>query len=1675
MPRTPDQPTADVLAGFCPCVADWFRGRFAAPSPIQHQAWPVIGSHASALLIAPTGSGKTLAAFLSSIDRLCQQALAGELLDGVQTLYITPLKALGNDIERNLLAPLAEIQQLGGKAIDGIRVAVRSGDTPQNERQRMIRKPPHILITTPESLYLLLSSKRIAPALTTIRTVIVDEVHAVCDNKRGTHLALSLERLQRRLDHPLQRIGCSATTSPVDEVAAFLTGCEADGTPRACTILDAGARRDLDVEVAAPVADFLAASHTALWASAYERLLREIRDHRTTLIFCNSRYKAERTALHLRQLAEDGVRIGVHHGSMSKEERLDAEARLKAGELDALVATSSLELGIDVGAIDLVYQLESPKSVAAGLQRVGRAGHLLDRTSKGRILVFERDELFEAAVVCRDMLDGRIDDLKIPRNCLDVLTQQIAGCVASHDWGTDELLALVRHAYPYRDLSEEDYASVLGMMAGECDLKMSHPPRALLLWDRVTSRVSTARSTKQITGMCVGTIAESSEYEVVIEQTKRRVGRVQAEFVDDSLRTGDIFVLGSSSWRVLGKRRNRVLVEEAPGATPTVPWWTGPIESRSVEVGRGVGRLRAMVAERLDDPDLHKWLRDTYKLDTNAATAVIEYVREQRLAADCVPSEHEFLAEAWRDELGRENLILHCPLGERLNRTWGQAMVTDAKTRLKQTFSLTATNDLVLLMRRDQTKAAGSLDPHELIAGLTPDALDRIELAEEDTGGVPFRSVAVTSLQVLRGKDGKRTPLWLQSYRAEELHEAARSQTEHPVLREVRRAFLADSLDLPGLRQLLDQLATEGIKVQYRESESPSPFSHSLLIRDLYRSGHEMGRARRAHLLRLHRQVLQGILDSDQMAELLDPRASERVELVRQRRSEKTRARNAEELAKVFRDLGDLPARLDAVQDVVEGDAAKLLPPLLKQGRIVGFEIPDNEEEPLRLIPTEYWGLYHAAFAEGMLPGDDTVQIPRLSADDTIEVKRRSASNVIPEEFRQEPPVQDARRAILARYLAGNGPLSLYDLMNRTGWPAGRIEGLLSGLVESGEVATGVYVGDKPRPQWVNRVNLEEIHRRTLGYLKHELAACTPYEVVDFLTRWQHRHPDHQLQGSDGVREVIAQLQGVEVVSGALESEWLAGRVADYQPELLDRLIAAGEVCWRRVDPKRIGRGKVTLCLRRDMAWLATGTQPKLDPEALADADIKQEIMQVRQFFQDAGSAFFADAVTNAGLPEDTVMRAVWFLAWIGELTCDTYECLRHADFQSTLSDCYDLANTSRKIVNGRISAELPAAHMRTRRLDPALGRWSATERLIPPAKPMPRHLVIRRWADQLLCRWGILTRDMLDAEDCAPAWGELLPELKRRELLGQLSRGYYIESHQPNQYGLPEAIELLRDCRARRSDRAELGYLPDEPMCVLSNRDPANLYSSSLQIIEERGDVFKRKIKSGNVVHRYVLQAGQVLVFDTSWDALQLTSLTRPQLTKALKLLLAEYTKRDQTGSFASWNRLPIDVSPVAPLLWKLGLRFDGRGNLVYPPGKATGEKPEGRLKSTYEPYYLEKHPVYDRAWVLSRANEVIRPLTESLLEWFARALPEGCTIHYGQGGFRVEYRGMCCIWPYCQKKQIQLHIRMKGWRPGVLVRPDTDLDGDEFRTAVLSRLERVLKQIDEAVAQKEAKAKGP
>jgi len=1660
----------DVLEGFLPYIGKWFAKTFDAPSPAQVQAWPAIRRGENTLLLAPTGSGKTLAAFMCAIDDLFRKAQDGGLVDGVRVLYITPLKALGNDIHKNLLVPLAGIRKQTRKKLPDIRVAVRSGDTPQSERARMVRQPPHILITTPESLYLLLQSKQMADALTTVRTVIVDEVHSLCDNKRGVHLAVSLERLARRCVRPPQRVGCSATISPLAEIASFLVGQDDEGTRRACTIVNAGRRKDLDVRVMAPLPDFLEASHTALWASAYDLLIGEIRDHDTTLIFCNSRYKAERTALRLKELAGDKVRIGVHHGSMSKERRLEAEEDLKNGALDALVATTSLELGIDIGSIDLVYQLESPKSIATGLQRIGRAGHLLGATSKGRILVFERDELMEAAAICRAMTHGEIDDVTVLRNCLDVLAQQVAGAVTAGNWQADELFALVCRSYPYAELKRADFDAVLAMVAGEHPFEMAMPPRSLALWDRTTGRVVAERRTKQLTAMNVGTIGENSEYDVVIEGTKKRVGKVQSAFVDDSLRTNDVFVLGSTSWRVAGKQRNQLLVKEAPGATPTVPWWHGPIPPRSSGTGIRVGMLRRDVASRLGKEGMLPWIESEYHMSEDAAVAMSDYIREQVSVSETVPDHERILVESWRDELGRENIIIYCPLGRRINHTWGVALSALAKKRFRHDWTVAATNDLILLTYHEaQAPPVRKPDARELLGALTSaNVIEFVDIASEDavTSGTAFRDVATFALQIPRFEQGRRVPVWIQNYRAEDLFEAAKGSERYPVLAELRRNYIEASLDQSGLASMLGRIEGRECELIHRRTDSPSPFAHAFLVQDFYRSEHQMGRERRANLLRLHRRVLQQVLSSAQMAELLDGRAIQRLELRLSRRSEAVRARTSDELAAAIRELGDIAADMDAVSAIVQGDAVKLLKPLIRDHRVVAVEVPGREEHPSRLVATEMWRQYHDAFQPGQRGRALSVQLPQIRKGSIAGFEALPAAEVIPDKWRKKQDRDSARRMIVERYLKCRGPVTVYEIVNASGWPIGIASGILEGLVASGSVAKGVYSGDKPRPQYVNKVNLEEIHRLTMGYLKRELASCAPHEVVDFMTRWQHVHPDTQLEGLDGLRVVIRQLQGFEIVTGALESEMLAGRIRDYRPAMLEQLIAAGEVQWRRTGIARVTRGKIALCLRRDADWLAGGRPVCFDTAQSADADIRDEILCVRDYFIANRTAFFDDVVADLGLPEGPVTRAVWYLAWAGELTCDTYECLRYSNFSVTMSACYDLDSTPRKIVSGRMSADRVMKQMSRRRLDPRLGRWSATERLVDgTGLPTPKE-VVKRWVGQLLERWGIVTRDMLCAEVSAPAWGDMLPEFKRLELLGELRRGYFIESHHGEQYALPAAVDLLRDCRARRHDGNDLGYQPDEAIFCISSRDPANLYASSLDIINEHGDVFKRHARRGNFVHRVVVQAGQALLY----NSMQIVALTREQLERSIACQMGDAARSNMELVIRHWNRYPVDVSPVLPVLEKLGFRVNSRREMVYPPRKSAASRrstPSGARRvprhSVFLPYCDEPPPVvYNLDWTCSRVHENVREKVREVLVLLDQHMPKDCTAVYGAERMHYEYRGKVCLAPHVNQRQIRLSIVRPPWNADIQIDSDTDIQTPGFIEQMLEQCRKRKEWID-------------
>jgi ATP-dependent Lhr-like helicase len=679
----------DLASLFEPYVWSWFTDTFKQPSPPQVASWPRIAEGKNTLIFSPTGSGKTLAAFLWCINDLFKMGSQQELEDAVYVLYISPLKALNNDIQKNLVEPLSGIVEYAHRAgidVPDVRSAVRTGDTTQRERAAMVRRPPHILITTPESLFIILSTAKFREAFRKVKYVIVDEIHAMSNNKRGVHLSLSLERLEHLVNTnggqpretaptgSLIRIGLSATQKPLERIAQYLVGMADEDTPRPCEIVDVGARKDLNVHVISPVDNLLEAHFDAIWGSMYDKMISMIRDHETTLIFANSRYKTERTALRLNELsAENPVSVGAHHGSMSKEVRLDMENRLKQGLLDALVATASLELGIDVGSIDLVCQIRSPKSVSTGMQRIGRAGHLLNATSEGRLLVTDRDDLVESAVLVRAIMDGQIDTTRVPINCLDVLAQHIVGAVAADEWHVDDLFDLCRCSYCYRDLDCADYDRVLDMLAGNIELDMEYPPYPKITWDKVNNVLYPERAARLIAFRSGGTIPDIEDYEVYFEKKKTRVGRLDEGFIE-RLHTGDIFILGSSSWRVLGFQRNRVLVEDVYGLAPTIPFWGGDRDSRTYDLGVLVGQFRRIIQAHIANADPTGWLQREYHVGQEGARAIYEYMREQQLVTSDLPSDKLVLIEHFRDELGLQQIVIHSSFGIRVNDPWAMAL-----------------------------------------------------------------------------------------------------------------------------------------------------------------------------------------------------------------------------------------------------------------------------------------------------------------------------------------------------------------------------------------------------------------------------------------------------------------------------------------------------------------------------------------------------------------------------------------------------------------------------------------------------------------------------------------------------------------------------------------------------------------------------------------------------------------------------------------------------------------------------------------------------------------------------------------------------------------------------------------------------------------------------------------
>jgi ATP-dependent Lhr-like helicase len=1366
---------ADPLDLFLPPVRQWFRDNLGTPTPPQRLGWPAIVAGQNTLILAPTGSGKTLAAFLACLDRLWRERLAGERPAGVRVLYISPLKALNNDIRRNLQAPLegvAEVARRTGQQLPVLDAMVRTGDTPTAERQRLVRRPPDILITTPESLHLLLTSQA-RETLRGVAYVIVDEIHALCPNKRGVFLALLLERLEalRRDGSSFVRIGLSATQRPLDEVARYLGGATLDGAgslvPRPVTVVDTGIRKELDLRVVSPVDKFGPLPEKSVWPSIYRQLADEIRAHRSTLIFTNDRRSAERVTAFLNE-EEPGL-ARAHHGSIALEVRQEIEKSLKEGQLPAVVATASLELGIDMGAVDLVCQIGSPGNVARALQRVGRAGHIVGQKSKGRLIPRMHSDLLEQAVLAREMAAGRVEAIRVPINCLDVLAQQLVALAAMDDWTVGDLYALVRRAYPYRDLSPQAFEATLEMISGRFSITpaprteddaLAKPVRAMealqprVSWDRVRNRLVALPGSKSLALLSGGTIPDTGQY-AAYAGPGVRIGELDEEFIYES-RVGDTFMLGTNAWRLDSIELDRVFVSPAEGAPASVPFWRGETIGRTYDLGRAIGAFNRELAARLDDPGRIEWLRDEYFVDPAAARDLCYHAARQVAVSGCLPSENTLLVEASRDQLGDWQVIFLSPLGRRLHLTLRFALEVRLQQRLGYRPQCLHHDDGILIRLTDADEPI--LD---LLDGITPDNLENLvldELADSALFSLRFRQNAARALLMPRGKPGRRAPLWLQRMRGRDLLQVARRHADFPVVVETFRECFHDHLDVPRLRELLEDIRGGKVEVKTRRAEVPSPFASGLTFAFTAAKMYQYDDAEPEGVGAgaLDRQLLEQLISPERQGHLLDPRAINQVE--RRLRGVGRPPRSAAEMAEWLRRLGDLTAA------ELEGPMAAFLTELETDGRAVRVELP-RCREPVRHVLAEEADVYRAAF--GLAPAE-------------------------PDE------AHAAGRTILARFLATHALVGLAEVLDRYPFDSPWARRQLEEWAKSGRIVAVERNGDDGPPQWSAPENLDQVQRGSLAVLRREVVTCPAPQFVDFLLRWQGADPAERAGGAEGLAAALECLQGLPLASGIWEQTVLPARVASYQQRWLDEWVAGGSGVWVcRADGE--GTGQV--------AFIGRELLRKLPPPPGSEASPGEEAGRVLECLRTRGASFLTDLSAETGVSPDSCRAALWSLARRGLVTNDRFDTVRRGE-PEPLSATVD---GSRSAVVRRPSLRGLRRGIASRMPE---GRWS----LLPWGRPGPEDLAVTQ-AGLLLQRYGVVARELALLDPWMSPWRVLYEVFSRMELAGDVRRGYFVEGLSGAQFALPEAARMLQDL--------QLPSTASAPVMLLHSLDPANLYGS--------------------------------------------------------------------------------------------------------------------------------------------------------------------------------------------------------------------------------------------------------
>ncbi len=1452
----------EPLKQFSEPVRTWFETSFANATPPQRLGWPAIASGENTLILSPTGSGKTLAAFLWGLDRL-MTAPVPEREARTRLLYISPLRALAVDVEKNLRAPLRGITLAGeriGSPVHVPTVGMRTGDTPADQRRKLVRNPPDLLITTPESLYLMLTSAA-RDTLKNVDAVIIDEIHSVAGTKRGAHMALTLERLEYLVGKPVQRIGLSATQRPLDEIARFLGGkSQKDGvsTWRNVEVIDAGAPANMDIEVIVPVEDMAdpgrgieepgdgpSSSETArssIWPSVHPRILEQIQKHKSTIVFVNSRRLAERLAAHLNDMwdeeshpalgsadaapiadsprlrpsgaqqtndgrythegtpAPDGAsgaaaehqgaerrlataggaqlreipRIAAHHGSLSKAKRLDIEDQLKQGQIRAIVATSSLELGIDMGAVDLVVQVESPGAVSRGLQRVGRAGHQVGATSIGKIFPKHRSDLLETAVVVERMLSGQIEETRYPRNPLDVLAQQIVAMTALEDWDLSELTATIRGAANFAELSDDVLDSVLDLLSGRYPSEEFKELRPRIVWDRVGGTIRSRAGAQRLAVTNAGTIPDRGLFGVFLPDGTR-VGELDEEMVYES-RPGETFLLGASTWRIEDITHDRVVVVPAPGEPGKMPFWHGDGPGRPIELGRALGEFVREISEATEKTALAR-LTGTHGLDPLAAQNVLHYIADQRDATDVVPSDRTIVVERFRDEIGDWRVCLLSPFGAQVHAPWGMALRAKLAEQWGMDVEMMWSDDGIVI-RLPESADDIALDDLRI----EPEDIEEAVVAELPGSSLfasRFRECAGRSLLLPRWRPDQRTPLWQQRQRSADLLRVASKYPSFPILLEATRECLNDVFDVPALRGVLQGLADRSIRMVSVETPRASPFAQSLLfgwIAVYMYEGDAPLAERRAAALSLDRGLLRDLLGAEELRELLDPGVIADVELELQRLVDGRRARDPDELHDLLRLLGPLDKHEIDARCIEAVDVDGALETLLADLRVIEVGIGTTR----RFAASEDAGRLRDAVGVAVPVG-----LPAAYTDSV------------------DDPIGD----LAIRFARTHGPFITEQFAERYAVSAARAHEVLDRLANAGSIIRGEFRPDGTTREWVDDAVLRQLRRRSLAAMRAEIAPVEAHALGRFLPNWQG--VGVKRRGPDGLAEVIGVLQGAALPASVLERSILPARMAEYRPSDLDALSTSGEVVWIGAGAIGANDGRIRLAFRDQVSLLVTANpEPPADPV--------HELLRAR--LDRGGASFWHELVASANegdlhFTDGEVLTALWDLVWAGELTNDSLAPVRAFVGRKTRAGSRQARRRPRV---GQVRASGPPQ---------AAGRWSLVSQLLAPEPTSTRRATAQ--ALQLVERYGVLTREAALGEGITGGFAGVYPVLKALEERGDLRRGYFVEGLGAAQFALPGAVDRIR---SSTSD------FDDADVVVLAATDPAQPYGASLRWPESNG-----------------------------------------------------------------------------------------------------------------------------------------------------------------------------------------------------------------------------------------------